>query len=98
MDVTLSCEGETLQGHKVILSACSPYFKKILTDNPCRHPVLILNDIKLEVCTPRMDSLTEKTQLYCAGSECDDIVYLCTTGRSRFRTTNCRPSSRRPRR
>ena len=37
------------QGHKVILSACSPYFKKILKDNPCRHPVLILNDIELEV-------------------------------------------------
>ena len=38
-----------MQGHKVILSACSPYFKKILKDNPCRHPVLILNDIELEV-------------------------------------------------
>lgn len=49
VDVTLSCSGETIQGHKVILSACSPYFKKILKDNPCRHPVLILNDIELEV-------------------------------------------------
>ena len=33
----------------MILSACSPYFKKILKDNPCRHPVLILNDMELEV-------------------------------------------------
>ena len=33
----------------MILSACSPYFKKILKDNPCRHPVLILNDIEVEV-------------------------------------------------
>ena len=41
--------GHILQGHKVILSACSPYFKKILRDNPCRHPVLILNDMDLEV-------------------------------------------------
>lgn len=49
VDVTLSCDGETIQGHKVILSACSPYFKKILRDNPCRHPVLILNDIDLAV-------------------------------------------------
>eukprot|EP00092_Neocalanus_flemingeri_P094534 GFUD01120223.1.p1 GENE.GFUD01120223.1~~GFUD01120223.1.p1 ORF type:complete len:487 (+),score=111.09 GFUD01120223.1:215-1675(+) len=49
VDVTLSCDGETIQGHKVILSACSPYFKKILKDNPCRHPVLILNDIELDV-------------------------------------------------
>ena len=40
---------QILQGHKVILSACSPYFKKILRDNPCRHPVLILNDMDLEV-------------------------------------------------
>lgn len=49
VDVTLSCDGRTIQGHKVILSACSPYFKKILKDNPCRHPVLILNDIQLDV-------------------------------------------------
>jgi len=49
VDVSLSCDGHTIQGHKVILSACSPYFKKILRDNPCRHPVLILNDMDLEV-------------------------------------------------
>jgi hypothetical protein len=49
VDVTLSCDGRTIQGHKIILSACSPYFKKILRDNPCRHPVLILNDMELEV-------------------------------------------------
>ena len=65
VDVTLSCDGETIQvvnicwdlsvsddyiqGHKVILSACSPYFKKILKENPCKHPVLILNEIEIEV-------------------------------------------------
>ncbi|XP_023346068.1 broad-complex core protein isoforms 1/2/3/4/5 [Eurytemora carolleeae] len=49
VDVTLSCEGKTLQGHKLILSASSPYFRKILKENPCRHPVLILNDIQLDV-------------------------------------------------
>jgi len=49
VDVTLSCEGKTLQGHKVILSASSPYFRKILKDNPCRHPVLILNDIQVDI-------------------------------------------------
>jgi len=49
VDVTLSCDGKTLQGHKVILSASSPYFRKILKDNPCRHPVLILNDIPVDI-------------------------------------------------
>ena len=49
MILTIHHRGQILQGHKVILSACSPYFKKILRDNPCRHPVLILNDMDLEV-------------------------------------------------
>lgn len=25
-----------------MLSACSPYFQRVLLDNPCKHPVLIL--------------------------------------------------------
>jgi hypothetical protein len=30
VDVTLSCEGKTIKAHKVILSACSQYFKQVL--------------------------------------------------------------------
>ena len=29
VDVTLSCEGRTIKAHKVILSACSAYFKNV---------------------------------------------------------------------
>ena len=28
--------------YQVVLSACSPYFQRVLLDNPCKHPVLIL--------------------------------------------------------
>ncbi|XP_059491324.1 uncharacterized protein LOC132205941 [Neocloeon triangulifer] len=42
VDVTLACNEETLKAHKVVLSACSPYFQKLLLDNPCKHPVIIL--------------------------------------------------------
>ena len=29
VDVTLSCEGKTIKAHKVILSACSDYFRDV---------------------------------------------------------------------
>ncbi|XP_066586263.1 protein abrupt-like [Prorops nasuta] len=46
VDVTLAVEGHLLKAHKLILSICSPYFKNIFKENPCQHPVVILNDIK----------------------------------------------------
>ncbi|MPC73057.1 Broad-complex core protein isoforms 1/2/3/4/5 [Portunus trituberculatus] len=30
VDVTLACDGQQLKAHKVVLSACSPYFKELL--------------------------------------------------------------------
>ncbi|KAF2348757.1 BTB/POZ domain [Trinorchestia longiramus] len=44
-DVTLSAEGQQLQAHKFILAVSSPYFKQILINNPCQHPVIILRDV-----------------------------------------------------
>ncbi|XP_052746695.1 protein bric-a-brac 1 isoform X2 [Bicyclus anynana] len=46
VDVTLACEGRSLKAHKVVLSACSPYFQTLFTENPCRHPIVIMRDIK----------------------------------------------------
>jgi hypothetical protein len=42
-DVTLACDEQSfIQGHKVILSASSPYFKAILRRSPInQHPVLV---------------------------------------------------------
>ena len=45
-DVTLACEDEQVQAHKVILSACSPFFRKILRKNPHQHPLLFLKGVK----------------------------------------------------
>lgn len=33
IDVTLACEGQSFTAHKVVLSACSPYFRSLLKVN-----------------------------------------------------------------
>ena len=45
-DVTLSCDDDQLQAHKVILSACSPFFRTILRRNRHEHPLLYLKGVK----------------------------------------------------
>ncbi|XP_049780697.1 protein abrupt-like isoform X4 [Schistocerca cancellata] len=46
VDVTLACEGQRLKAHKVVLSACSPYFKELFKSNPCKHPILFMRDVE----------------------------------------------------
>ena len=45
-DVTLACDDEQIQAHKIILSACSPFFRNILRRNPHQHPLLYLKGVK----------------------------------------------------
>jgi transposase-like protein len=42
VDVTLACNDSSLKAHKVVLSACSSYFQKLLLENPCKHPTIIM--------------------------------------------------------
>lgn len=43
-DVTLACEGQTCKAHKMVLSACSPYFKALLEVN---FALVFLNNVCL---------------------------------------------------
>ncbi|XP_042243612.1 protein tramtrack, beta isoform-like isoform X5 [Homarus americanus] len=45
-DVTLACEGKFYPLHKLVLSTCSEYLEKIFESTPCKHPVIVLQDIK----------------------------------------------------
>lgn len=46
VDVTLAAEGESLRAHKLILSMSSLYFQKVLKENKCEHPIVIIKDVK----------------------------------------------------
>ncbi|XP_011331301.1 broad-complex core protein isoforms 1/2/3/4/5 isoform X4 [Ooceraea biroi] len=48
VDVTLSCEGKRIRAHKMLLSACSTYFRDLFKENPCPHPVIIFRNVKFE--------------------------------------------------
>ncbi|CAL4099376.1 unnamed protein product [Meganyctiphanes norvegica] len=45
VDVTVACDGHSYSAHKMVLSACSPYFRVLLRANPCQHPIVILKDV-----------------------------------------------------
>ena len=47
VDVTLSAGGQNLKAHKVVLSACSTYFRELLRGiSLWQHPVLVLKDVQ----------------------------------------------------
>jgi len=46
LDITLSCGSRQIQAHKLMLSACSPFFRTVLKQNPHQHPLLYLKDVR----------------------------------------------------
>nr|XP_023019693.1 longitudinals lacking protein isoform X4 [Leptinotarsa decemlineata] len=55
VDCTLAAEGKHLNAHKVVLSACSPYFEALLSKHFDKHPILILKDVKFQELEAMMD-------------------------------------------
>jgi len=45
-DVTLACDDEQISAHKVILSACSPFFRNVLRRNSHPNPLLYLKGVR----------------------------------------------------
>ena len=54
-DVTLACEDQSIKAHKVILSACSPFFKKMLKIHPHPQPLIYMRGIKSSTLTAIVD-------------------------------------------
>ena len=47
-DVTLVCDDDQLEAHKVILSASSVFFKSIIKKNPHTHPLIYFKGVNIE--------------------------------------------------
>jgi len=50
VDVTLSADGQFIRAHRVILSACSPYFRQLFKSSFLndKHPIIIMKDVDFE--------------------------------------------------
>ena len=48
LDVTLACEDDTLDVHKVVMSASSPFFRKVLSKTDKNHPFIYMKGVKFE--------------------------------------------------
>ena len=79
-DVTLACDdGVTLQAHRIVLSACSPFFKSLLIGTQSNHhPIIVLKDIK------ESDMRYLLTYMYCGevNVEHDDLGNLLKVAES----------------
>ena len=47
-DVTLACEDEQVQAHKLIISACSPFFRQVLKRHRHSAPLLYLKGVRIK--------------------------------------------------
>ncbi|KAK7866257.1 hypothetical protein R5R35_001686 [Gryllus longicercus] len=48
VDCTIAAEGQYLKAHKVVLSACSPYFEMLFTQENEKNPIVVLKDVKFQ--------------------------------------------------
>jgi len=56
VDVTLACDDDKqVKAHKVILSACSDFFRNILLKNSHQHPLIYLDNLKVEYLQALID-------------------------------------------
>ncbi|GLG94057.1 Longitudinals lacking protein-like [Gryllus bimaculatus] len=44
VDCTIAAEGQSVKAHRLILSACSPYFRKLFSEEVEKYPIIILKD------------------------------------------------------
>ena len=56
-DVTLACEDQSIKAHKMVLSSCSPFFKKLLKTHSHPQPLIYMRGMRANSLTAIIDFL-----------------------------------------
>lgn len=77
VDVTLACRDGHLRAHKLVLSACSPFFERIFQENPCDHPVVIVRGVYYQEMQTLLDYIY-KGRISIAANLVNDLVCVAS--------------------
>ncbi|GLH14691.1 Longitudinals lacking protein, isoforms H/M/V [Gryllus bimaculatus] len=55
VDCTIAAEGKALKAHRLILSACSPYFQMLFGEDCEKHPIVIIQNASFETLKAMVD-------------------------------------------
>lgn len=73
VDVTLACDGRSLKAHRVVLSACSPYFRELLKVSLHEFKRRLVATKKCETHLRRNESIFRSFSLHFVSF----LFYLC---------------------
>lgn len=68
VDVTLACDGKSLKAHRVVLSACSPYFRELLKVSTSPYCFIIINTLTLS--TKKLKIVLNVGKIYTIWQQC----------------------------
>ena len=54
-DVTLVCEDQHIEAHRIILTACSPFFRSMLNKSKHSHPLIYMSKVNAKDLTSILD-------------------------------------------
>jgi len=95
-DVTLACEDSQVSAHKVILSACSPFFRNVLRRNPHQHPLLYLKGVKYQEMLSVLNFMY-MGEVNVAQEELNSFLAVAEELRVKGLTQNSSEASKKPR-
>ncbi|KAF5272458.1 hypothetical protein FQR65_LT04926 [Abscondita terminalis] len=75
VDVTLFCDGQFIRAHKMVLSACSPYFQELFKVHKVDHPVIFMNGVRY-VAVKQMVEFMYQGEIKVSDEDLDQLLSI----------------------